>query len=344
MALPSPGQVTYVLPIQVARRADEGDITPYLRWLSTTVDVVVADGSAADVYADHERAWGAFVRHLPVRSRTRNGKVAGVLDGVATAATPYVVIADDDVRYDAASLSAVMQRLHCCSAVVPQNYFSPRPWHARWDTARSLINRAFGSDFAGTIAIRREALLAAGGYCGDVLFENLELLRTLAARGFEVAAAPDIFVERRPPTARHFLGQRIRQAYDSRAQPRRLAIELMILPTLLLGIRRHRIVAMGLLGASVAVAETGRRRAGGRSVFGATAALWAPAWLLERGVTSWLAMGSALRGGVRYRGGRLHTAAHPSSALTASGCPEPSCVCVTPWRDGARCADEQRAA
>jgi hypothetical protein len=62
---------------------------------------------------------------------------------------------------------------------------------------------------------------------------------------------------------------------------------------------------------AVAVAEAGRRRADGRSSFPPTAALWAPLWVGERAITSWLAVGSRLRGGVRYRDGRLRTAAGP---------------------------------
>ena len=332
MPAPTPSRPTYVLPIKVRHRADLGDLTPYLRWLASRADVVVVDGSPADVAAQHARSWGGFVRHRGVQSRTLNGKVAGVLDGVVAASTPYVVIADDDVRYDDEALSAVVARLDNCAAVVPQNYFSPRPWHARWDTARSLVNRAFGGDYAGTVAVRREALSSTGGYCGAVLFENLELVRTLTAHGHVVCAAPDVFVARRPPTARHFAGQRIRQAYDSRAQPSRLAAELLLLPALLVCALLRRSLAAALLASTVAVAEVGRRRAGGRVVFGAGAAMWAPAWVLERSVTSWLAVVSAARGGVRYGGGRLRTAAHSTHVLATPRCPERACVCATPWR------------
>ncbi len=332
MPTATPRQVTYVLPIKVAERADGTDLTGYLRWLATRADVVVVDGSRADVFDAHARAWGNVVAHLPVASRTRNGKVAGVLDGVAAAVTPYVVIADDDVRYDEQSLAAVVGRLRTCTAVIPQNYFEPTPWHARWDTARSLVNRAFSTDYAGTLGVRRDALVATEGYCGAVLFENLELLRTLTSRGFDVCSAADIFVRRHPPTARHFVGQRVRQAYDSRSQPARLVAELLVVPTLLAALTWRRSAAAAILTSTVAVAETGRRRGSGREVFAWDSALWAPVWLLERGVASWLAMLAALRGGVRYGDGRLRTAAHSRRELAGLGCPERSCACVTPWR------------
>ena len=73
-----------------------------------------------------------------------------------------VVIADDDVRYTPESWP---RWRHCWSMptlVRPQNYYDPLPWHARWDTARSLLNRAFASDYPGTLAVRRSALLRHG--------------------------------------------------------------------------------------------------------------------------------------------------------------------------------------
>lgn len=327
------GAATYILPIKAASPASTDDLTDYLRWLSSRLPVLVVDGSRPRVFAAHDAAWSGFVRHLPVTSRTPNGKVAGVLDGVAAARTPYIVLADDDVRYDERSLTAVISRLAGCSAIVPQNYFDPRPWHAHWDTGRTLVNRAFGSDYAGTLALRRQSLVDTGGYCGNVLFENLELLRTLAAHGFGVCHARDIFVVRRPPSARDFAGQRVRQAYDSRAQPARMAFELMVLPVLLAGLRWRHCLAAALLASTVAVAEIGRRRDRGQRVFDRRAPLWAPAWLAERGVTSWLTVMAATRGGVRYGDGRLARAAHAQRDLVGTSCPAP-CVCVTPWRQG----------
>jgi hypothetical protein len=93
--------------------------------------------------------------------------------------------------------------------VRPQNYFAELPWHARWDTARSLLNRVFSGDlefpigdFPGTLAVRRRALLATGGYDGDALFENLELMRTVRAAGGRVVTPLDLYVAPRPPRSR----------------------------------------------------------------------------------------------------------------------------------------------
>ncbi|MBO1771041.1 glycosyltransferase family 2 protein, partial [Agrococcus sp. TF02-05] len=217
-----------------------------------------------------------------------------------------------DVRALESALADAVRRLGQAGIVAPQNHFRPLPWHARWDTARSLINRALGSDYPGTLVVRRE--LAAGGYRGDVLFENLELLRTVEARGGRIEWAKDLFVERRPPTAAHFRSQRIRQAYDSFAQPARLAAELALLPALLLQARRPRGYLLWA-AVAVAVAERGRRIDGGRHSYPRTNALWAPAWVAERAVTAWLALGWRVLGGVPYAGGRLRVAASSRRAL-----------------------------
>jgi hypothetical protein len=78
------------------------------------------------------------------------GKVAGVTTGVRRAGFEAVVIADDDVRYEHATLQRLVEYLDDHDLVRPQNFFDPLPWHARWDTARTLLNRAFGADYPGT--------------------------------------------------------------------------------------------------------------------------------------------------------------------------------------------------
>src|SRR5690606_31206932 len=119
--------------------------------------------------------------------------------------------------------------------------------------------------------------------------------------------ALDLIVRRSPPSERQFLGQRVRQAYDELARPLRLAAGLAILP---LGIAAGARVRLGMVVGAIALAEVGRRRAGGRRAFPATSALWAPLWVAERAVTSWLALGSrVVLGGIPYRGAVLARAA-----------------------------------
>ncbi|MEE6257440.1 glycosyltransferase [Plantactinospora sonchi] len=319
----------YVLPLRrydgagPAAEAELTELTGYLRWLSRRVEVTVVDGSAPALFARHAARWGRHVRHVPPDSRFRyaNGKVNGVLTGLRLARHEKVIIADDDVRYDNRSLDAVARLLDRADLVRPQNYFRPLPWHARWDTGRSLVNRALGADYPGTLGIRRSTFDAMGGYDGDVLFENLELIRTVRGYGGVELAPAGLYVRRLPPASRRFWSQRVRQAYDDLAQPARLLLFLAVGPALAgLAASGRRIGAVGALGAAAAVtalAERGRRRAGGTAVFPVGATLLAPVWVLERAVCGWLAVGLRLAaGGVRYGGRRLRVAAHSQRELT----------------------------
>lgn len=305
--------VSYVIPVRSSAVLD--DLTGHLRALAPLVELLVVDGSEPAVFDEHHRQWQAFCRHVPVLPGriTPMGKVGGVLTGVALATHDTVVVADDDVRWDRSLISDAARRMVGCDVLRPQNHFRPQRWHTRWDTGRILINRALGGDWPGTLVVSRKALLDAGGYRGDVLFENLELVRTIRAAGGRERLALDLLVPRGPPSTRQFLDQRVRQAYDELARPWRLVIQLALAPAVALGGRR---VATVLAGGSIALAEVGRRKGGGRQAFPPTAALFAPLWMAERAVTSWLAIASRMRvGGVRYRSGVLRDAATPMRQL-----------------------------
>ncbi len=155
------------------------------------------------------------VRHRRPDGTSPNGKVANVICGIRLARHEMVVVADDDVRWSEENLAAAQVRFRSCDVVRPQNFFRPIPWHACFDTARTLLVRLAGGDWPGTLIVRRSAFERAGcEYRGDVLFENLEMVRTLKAVGAREDNAPDLYVARRPPTFGHFLGQQVRQAYD----------------------------------------------------------------------------------------------------------------------------------
>ncbi|HLH47114.1 MAG TPA: glycosyltransferase [Acidimicrobiales bacterium] len=310
---PAPsGAFSYVLPIASARPADIG-LDGYLAWVGSLCDLVVVDDSPPDVFAEHHRRWSRYGRHVAPQERTLCGKVGNVLTGLRLAAHDRVVVADDDVRYGA-ELFELVARLDQADVARPQNYFLDLPWHAVWDSGRSLLNRLLGGDWPGTLAVRRTPLLAAGGYAGDVLFENYELCRTVEAAGGRHVLAVDVFVGRVPPSARHFLGQRVRQAYDEWARPVRMASFLAVAPALALaGARWGRAGAsraaalLGLL--AIGAAEGGRRRAGATSVFPLRCSLAAPLWVAERSICSWAAVVARLRGGVVYRDRRIERAA-----------------------------------
>lgn len=305
--------LTYILPLRHDRLDDVSELAAYIRTLAPLVELLVVDGSPPEVFEAHGAAFGKGLVHLTPDPRWSfaNGKVDGVMTGLHRAAHERVVMADEDVRWDEPGLRRVSSLLADVSLVRPQNYFDPLPWHARWDTARTLLNRAFGADYPGTMGVRRSFLIDAGGYDGDAMFENLELLRTVRVTGGTVASPLDLYVRRLPPTTRQFATQRVRQAYDDLAQPPRLVAELALLPLSVAALARRRLVAMACSAfAAVAMAERGRRKAGGAEVFPAMSSLLAPLWLLERAVCTWLALASRLRwGGIRYRGRVLPLAA-----------------------------------
>ena len=314
-------RVTYVLPLRSEQSVADTELTPYLAWLAARTETIVIDGSPTPVFDTHAAAWGHMVRHVKPAPdlATPMGKVGGVLTGVRLASNDCLIIADDDVRYDDRSMAGVLSTLDSADVVRPQNYFSPLPWHACWDTGRSLLNRLHGGDWPGTLGVRRSVLLRTGGYDGSAMFENLELVRTIVAAGGREAAPLDVFVARRPSSTRHFLSQRVRQAYDELGRPRRLAWQLAVLPITIASIVLAGWLALGAIALGVAaLAEAGRRRAGGARYFPVRASLFAPAWLAERAVCSWLALASrVVFGGVRYRGTVLRHAATPLRVLRA---------------------------
>ncbi|HEX5713999.1 MAG TPA: glycosyltransferase family 2 protein [Solirubrobacterales bacterium] len=321
--------VSYVLPLRWTQPGPIAELSAYLGEIAAAVDeVLVVDGSPAPLFERHAAALAGTARHLAPHPdlRFRMGKVNGVITGVRECRGEFVVLADDDVRYDRTALRRAVELLAGAELVRPQNYFDELPWHARWDTARSLLNRvctgdpAFPvGDFPGTLAVRRQAFLASGAYDGDALFENLELMRTVAAAGGRVLTPLDLYVARRPPSSAHFRSQRVRQAYDDFAIPARIGVFLAIAPLTLWALRSGRARWLGAAAlASVGLAEVGRRRAGGASRFPLSGSLLAPAWIAERSLCAWLALGARLRGGVRYGEGRLRDSATPLRRLRAT--------------------------
>jgi hypothetical protein len=328
MAEGGPLPVAYVLPLRWAGEGPIEELVAYLRELRPLVEeIIVVDGSPPAIRSRHAAALAGLARHLPPDPDLdfQMGKVNGVVTGVRRSSSQLVVIADDDVRYDAPALRRTADLLAVADLVRPQNYFDELPWHARWDTARSLLNRVFTGDpsfpvgdFPGTLAVRRSSFIASEAYDGDALFENLELMRTIRATGGRVETPLDLYVARRPPSTRHFLSQRVRQAYDDFAIPARIGAFLALAPWGVASLRRGRRRRLALAAAGVAAAaEVGRRRAGGAARFPAVASLLAPLWVAERALCSWLALAARMRGGVRYGDRRLAHSATPVHRLRA---------------------------
>ena len=316
-------EAAYVLPLRWSEPGPIAELASYLRSLvqsGSVTEVLVVDGSPPPLYESHATALRDVATHLPPHGDLTfpMGKVNGVITGIRECSCERVVIADDDVRYEPAALARALALLAEADLVRPQNYFSELPWHARWDTARSLLNRVFTGDpdfpvgdFPGTLAVRRSSFLRSGAYDGRALFENLELMRTIVAADGTVVTPLDLFVARRAPSSAHFLSQRVRQAYDDFAIPARIGAFLAVGPLAaeLLRRRKGRYLPLAAL-ATIGLAELGRRRANGAERFPLSGALLAPVWVGERSLCAWLALGAKLRGGVPYGERRLpHSAA-----------------------------------
>ena len=310
--------VSYVLPIKWDEHQQIDELTAYLEYLSPNTDLIIVDGSGSAAFNKHKRTWSALGTHIAPHAQFKflNGKVNGVLTGLAKAKYPHVIIADDDVRYTLAQLLEVEQLLLDNQLVIPQNYFDPCPWHAQWDTSRSLLNLALVHDYPGTLAIQRDFILSVGGYDGNVLFENLELIRTVKAGNGLVLHRSDLFIRRLPPSAEHFWSQRVRQAYDDYAQPARWLFFILLIPALIALSTYSLWLLLIPMFAAILVAEAGRQKSGGAHVFRASCSLFAPVWLLERGICTWLAVFDRLvKGGVLYSGSIISNAANPLSKI-----------------------------
>ncbi len=334
-------RVSYILPIKSSAPNTSAELRAYLEWIAARAEVIVVDGSERATFEAHKREWSSAIRHVApaLDLISPMGKVGGVLTGLRLASHECVIIADDDVRYDETSLAQVIAALATADVVRPQNYFEPLPWHARWDSSRMLLNRLTGGDWPGTLGVRRSRLQATNGYDGTVMFENLELVRTVLASGGRECVLYGAYVLRRPSTTRHFWSQRVRQAYDEIARPARFAIQLAVLPALLaLAITGHWIAITSAAVAIVLTAEIGRRREDATRFFPASAILFAPLWTAERALCSWVALGARIfLGGVPYRGTILHRAATPVRVLrrrfaAAPGTAQPSPTPTAPHR------------
>lgn len=295
---------TYLLPIRRAafNRAEAEALRSYLSSIVPAVsEILVVDGSPDDVFAMHDELWAGVCRHERVNREFGflNDKVNGIQTGVRLAHSEKIILADDDIRYRPSEIDEIDKLLDQFEAVRPQNHFAfvmPVGLWAKTEAARMLINRAIlrAADYPGTCAFKRDTMLEAGGYDGDVLFDNEELVRHLALSGANIAYGNDLFVEKRPPTFRKWLEQRPRQAYEDFGL-RTKTILFAALPPLLIATgvlfgSRSMIGAMVTLAlTSVLIAWLGRRRGQARIFFPLHICLFAPLWILERSLSTYWA-------------------------------------------------------
>jgi hypothetical protein len=308
---------TYILPIRRVRasRREASAFARYFRLLAQAgCEVIVVDGSAPEVFAEHDRAWRDLCRHVTVDPKYTylNGKVNGVHTGVDLARSEKIVLADDDIRYTAEDIERACDLLERHDMVRPQNYLSPLPWWARMESARMLINRGVlrTGDYPGTCAFRRSTCLSVGHYDGDVLFDNEEIVRHFALQGAKVFYALDLFILKRPPTFRKWVEQRPRQAYEDFVMRAKTLLFISLLPlTIILGLFMKARAALAFICfvfvSAMLIALRGILRDKAYRFFPAYVILYAPVWVIERVLsTYWAIYWRVARGGYPF-GDRL---------------------------------------
>jgi hypothetical protein len=324
--------VTYLLPIRrtVFAEGEARELREYLSILAKTgCEVIVVDGSPPDVFAQHHRIWADRSRHEPVDRRYKflNDKVNGVHTGVALATNEKIILADDDIRYTKIDIEQICALLDEKDVVRPQNYIAtdatlkhphlnplPQgeedakrqvraiPWWATMEAARMLINRATlrAADYPGTCAFRKSTMLQSGGYDGDVLFDNEEIIRHFARHGARIAYANDFFIRKRPPTFRKWLEQRPRQAYEDFGLRFKTFLFAALLPVAVaFALFNPKWLSIFLL--SILIALRGWFRGAARKYFPVHVCFFAPLWILERMLsTYWAFYWLITRGGYPF--------------------------------------------
>jgi hypothetical protein len=292
---------------------DALSLKSYLEMLKEAgCEVIVANGAAADVFDQYADVLGATCRHLPVDRRFgyTNDKANGIYTGIEAASCDRIILADDDIRYSAENIRAIVQLLEHNDVVRPQNFLHPLRWWAKTEAARMLINRALlrATDYPGTCAFSRQRMLAAGRYDGDVLFDNEELVRHLAQSGCTVAYANDLFVRKRPPTFRKWTEQRPRQAYEDFGMRLKTMLFFALLPLSFLiggwfGTAGLALFLLALSFLATLIAVRGRGRGKARQFFPAHCCFFAGLWILERTLsTYWALYWYLIRGGYPFGG------------------------------------------
>ena len=304
---------TYLLPIRrkILSAVETEELREYLSILAQVgCEVIVVDGSAPEIFAQHHGAWSDQCHHAPVDPRFKylNDKVNGVHTGVALATNEKIILADDDIRYNKIDIEKICALLDQLDVIRPQNYLvgTPRcgvrtsqrdvptifwlPLCAKMEAARMFINRATlrSADYPGTCAFRRAMFLKAGEYDGDVLFDNEELIRHFVRRGARIFYANDLFISKCPPTFGKWLEQRPRQAYEDFGLRFKTLLFASLFPiAIAIAFIDPRWLSIVLL--SILVAFAGWMRGRARKYFPFHVCFFAPLWVVERTLSTYLA-------------------------------------------------------
>jgi hypothetical protein len=302
---PQDRRCTYLVVIERDRQPAD-DLRALASYLSTislaNCEVIVVDGSPSATFESNRAVLRWVARHVAARPRHRNfnGGIDSVRAAVDVSSCDKIIVADENVRYDAAAIERVCDLLDQHEVIEPQDYFEPLPWWSGIEAGRMLVHRGVEPlpDHGATFGIRKSSVRGLRGV--DIAWSNGEdAVRRLASQGAEVFSACDVFVRRLPPPLDQWLRDRPRQADDDFGMPVKTAFFFALLPVAIVlatlgGIR----VAGGYAGAialgSVVLALRGR--GGATTFFPLRACLCAPLWVFERSVSVYWALFRKLRG------------------------------------------------
>jgi hypothetical protein len=288
---------------------DDGELPNDLRdfsfYLSTVAvagcDVVVVDGSSDTAFDENDKSFRWVSRH--VAPRPRHQSFSGAIDPIRAAIDfancDKVIIADQNVRYDAEAIGRLCALLDNHEVVEPQDYFEPLPWWSGIEAGRMLVHRGVDPlpDHGVTFGMRKWSV--RGLRTIDAAWSNGDdPVRRLASQGADVFSACDVFVRRLPPILGDWLRDRPRQADDDFAMPVKTAFFFALLPTVaMLAILGGVRLAGGYAGALACVATVLaiRGRIGAAAFFPLRACLAAPLWVAERSVSVYWALFRKLR-------------------------------------------------
>ena len=233
---PQDRRCTYLVVIERDRKPAD-DLRSLASYLSTislaNCEVIVVDGSPSPIFESNRAVLRWVSRHVAARPRHRNfnGGIDAVRTAVDVSSGDKIIVADQNVRYDAVAIERVCELLDQHEVVEPQDYFEPLPWWSGIEAGRMLVHRGVEPlpDHGATFGIRKSSVRGLRGV--DVAWSNGEdAVRRLASQGAEVFSACDVFVRRLPPPLDHWLRDRPRQADDDFAMPVKTAFFFALLP------------------------------------------------------------------------------------------------------------------
>ena len=189
--------------------------------------VVVDDGSTDNTAAEVERAADPRIRLL---RQPNAGKSSALRHGLASARFDLVVFLDADTLFERGTLRAIVAPFsNPLIGAVSGNarVGNPRSFVARCQSLEyicgfNLDRRAYSEWNCVTVvpgavsALRRSAIVAAGGFSDDTLAEDTDLTLTLHRLGYHIAYAPGAIAwTEAPETWRTLAKQRFRWAFGT---------------------------------------------------------------------------------------------------------------------------------